>query len=65
MASVDMEGCKAIQGFSTVHKVGAPNPHVVQGSIVCMHEEGIFLLPEKSFSKSKDISQFNIKLDSF
>ena len=45
--------------------VGAPNPHVVQGSIVCMHKEGIFLLPEKSFSKSKDISQFNIKLDSF
>ena len=32
MASVDMEGCKAIQGFSTVHMVGAPNPHVVQES---------------------------------
>lgn len=60
-----MGGCKAIQGFSTVHKVGAPNPRVVQGSIVCMHKEGILLLPEKSFNKSKDTSQFNIKLDCF
>lgn len=58
-------GGKAIQGFSTVHKVGAPNLHVVQGSIVCIHKEGILLLPEKSFNKSKDVSQFNIKLDSF
>lgn len=51
--------------FSTVRKVEVPlTSIIVQGSIVCIHKEGILLLPE-GFNKSKDVSQFNIKLDSF
>ena len=30
--------CKVICGFSTVQRVGAPNPHVVQGSTVFSSE---------------------------